>query len=74
MNCLGWMDGAEDPHATAASGAGQNVNRKNPSHELNPGIISGPASAFLLEISGEDLLFCRTAGVKTEVGDFRLWL
>jgi len=43
---------------------------------LGPGIISGPASAFLLEILsiGEDLLFCRTAGVGTEVGDFRLWI
>ena len=74
VNCHGRMDRAEDPHATAASGAGQNVDRKNPSHELSPRIISGPASAFLLKIFGEDLLFCRTAGVGTEVGDFRLRL
>jgi hypothetical protein len=42
------MNGRNDAHSAAAVGAFENVNRKNSLHQFGPGIIPGPASAFLL--------------------------
>jgi hypothetical protein len=48
LDGIGRMNRAEDPHAPAATGASQNVDRKNAPHKLGPGIVPGTAGAFLL--------------------------
>ena len=72
---LGWMDGTEDPHPSAASGAFQNVHCEDALEKFGPGVVPGAAGALVCAPGGgrrEPLPADRTKGAGQGCGRRRL--